>query len=185
MKTMRAMAKAENAHYIKCNYRYKTKALLKACDLGCTSIVYVDTDAAWTGATDIFNVSLKLCNEKTMILAGIDFPETIKLSRQEHYAGPYPGVFNNGILFVKNCQDSKTLTILQEWDHFRQYANSDQAALQEMSLPGSIFSENIKYDFMIYGVYSKFIKHWPGAYKQNFNFQVGPTDFAGVSLLKC
>jgi hypothetical protein len=187
IKTMHALAKAENAAYLNCQHKLKITAIAKACTLGCESIVYADTDTAWTGQKGIFSRSHNIATQETLILAGIDYPETVYNSRKEHRAGFYPGDFNNGLLFVKNCSCGRTAELLSQWELFNAvWPNGDQTSLQEMARAGSVFAHNIKYDFSVYGVYSKYIKHWPGAYKHKFDYRIGPSKYnsAGV-LLNC
>lgn len=179
IKTMRSMAKAESAHYLKCNYQSKPEVLRRACSLGCISLVYADTDTAWTGKKGIFEHSKLIARDDILLLAGIDFPETIRESRKQQRTGLYPGDFNAGLLFIKNCSDPRTTELIAQYSYATEHhTHDDQGALQELAMHGSAFEQNIKYDFLVYGVHSAYIRHWPGAYKSKFDFRIGPKEYS-------
>jgi len=183
--SLREMAYAEKSKYlnVECNAGNKPRALIAGCTL-CDFIVYVDTDAVWTGISGVFDATSNLINSSQVsILAGIDYPETMKVTRSEHKSGFYPGLFNNGILALRCTKITRD--ILEQWRWLLERLHEDQRALQEMAEPQSVFHANIKYDFMTLGVYSKYIHHFPGAYKNQFKYTRHSKFMAPRQTIRC
>ena len=188
-RSLREMAFAEDATYINADCASTgapKKATIKPCAIlhaccTCNVIQWVDTDAAWTGKGGMFNASQLVMNKNTLILAGIDYKETREQARRN--LGTYPGMFNAGLMTIK-CS-KKTMALLEQWLWFSDREGDDQAALQELSFPGSVWSKYIKYDFRLNGVHSEFINHFPGAYKRNFEMTRHLAEPAPIQLLHC
>ena len=99
------------------------------------------------------------------MLFGVDFWSTI--SQVRNHQTNYVGYFNAG-LFVVNCRRADHL--LTQWTHYTRHMeiHDDQRSIQDMTDQSSIWSKNIKYDFMLLGVHSKYFSHFPGAYRHKF-----------------
>lgn len=138
----------------------KPKVILHACH-SCSYVVWADADVY---ATERFIMSrvkhIFTRHPHVSVLAGIDFKETIRTSHANR--GSYFENFNDGTMAI-NCANHE---LLDQWETYtRTKAGDDQTTLHLMASHGSLYEHAIRYEFKIFGVHSKGLEHYPGAYK--------------------
>lgn len=140
-------------------------AILAVACKECEVAVWLDSDIVVKSVfTPKVVTNLLKSVGSNVLVAGVDYYETIQSVRKR----PdfiYSKNFNTGALIL-NCSTAED--ILLQWQHYSKNFESDQQALQLLADQNSIFHRRIQYDFMVLGVHSAFMRHFPGAYRNRF-----------------
>jgi hypothetical protein len=142
----------------------KPAILLYSCNQ-CKNIIWLDSDAIITKEFNMAHIKNFISKYPNLnMILGTDFRSTNEIVRKNKIE--YTNYFNNGVFYVRCNPDN----LLVQWKSYTESGvfKSDQESLQWMTMPSSIFSSEIKYEFEIFGAYSKYINHYPGAYRSKF-----------------